>query len=73
LNVSAEHPTRRFRGRRDARRAVQALGRLAPQPFQSRLDRLSLTDQLGEKKNQEKELEAQLASVREQSARQANA
>jgi hemolysin D len=33
--------------------------------LQSRLDRLSLTDQLGEKKNQEKELEAQLASTRE--------
>jgi hemolysin D len=34
--------------------------------LQSRLDRLSLKDQLGEKKNQEKELEAQLASAREQ-------
>jgi hemolysin D len=34
--------------------------------LQSRLDRLSLTDQLGEKKNQEKELEVQLASAREQ-------
>src|SRR5262249_21381484 len=34
--------------------------------LQSRLDRLSLSDQLGEKKNQEKELEAQLASAREQ-------
>ena len=34
--------------------------------LQSRLDRLTLADQLGEKKNQEKELEAQLASAREQ-------
>src|ERR1043166_4546925 len=34
--------------------------------LQSRLDRLSLSDQLGERKNQEKELEAQLASAREQ-------
>jgi hemolysin D len=34
--------------------------------LQSRLDRMSLTDQLGEKKNQEKELLAQLASTHEQ-------
>jgi HlyD family secretion protein len=40
--------------------------------LQSRLDRLSLTDQLGEKKNQEKELEAQLASVREQKEKYIN-
>jgi HlyD family secretion protein len=48
--------------------------------LQTRLDRLQLSDQLGEKKNQEKELEAQLASAREQrkntsttgSARRAN-
>ncbi|HXW25580.1 MAG TPA: HlyD family type I secretion periplasmic adaptor subunit [Xanthobacteraceae bacterium] len=40
--------------------------------LQSRLDRLSLTDQLGEKKNQEKELEAQLASAREQKEKYIN-
>src|ERR1051326_8391749 len=40
--------------------------------LQSRLDRLSLSDQLGEKKNQEKELEAQLASAREQKAKYMN-
>jgi HlyD family secretion protein len=40
--------------------------------LQSRLDRLSLTDQLGEKKNQEKELEAQLASTREQKEKYIN-
>ncbi|HEV3397636.1 MAG TPA: HlyD family type I secretion periplasmic adaptor subunit [Xanthobacteraceae bacterium] len=40
--------------------------------LQSRLDRLSLSDQLGEKKNQEKELEAQLASAREQKAKYIN-
>jgi HlyD family secretion protein len=40
--------------------------------LQSRLDRLSLTDQLGEKKNQEKELLAQLASTREQKERYIN-
>jgi hemolysin D len=40
--------------------------------LQSRLDRLSLSDQLGEKKNQEKELEAQLASAREQRAKYIN-
>jgi membrane fusion protein, hemolysin D len=40
--------------------------------LQSRLDRLSLTDQLGEKKNQEKELEAQLASAREQKQKYIN-
>jgi hemolysin D len=40
--------------------------------LQSRLDRLSLSDQLGEKKNQEKELEAQLASAREQRAKYMN-
>jgi membrane fusion protein, hemolysin D len=40
--------------------------------LQSRLDRLSLSDQLGEKKNQEKELEAQLASAREQRAKYTN-
>jgi len=40
--------------------------------LQSRLDRLSLSDQLGEKKNQEKELEAQLASAREQRAKYVN-
>src|SRR5262249_8152819 len=36
------------------------------------LDRLSLSDQLGEKKNQEKELEAQLASAREQKEKYIN-
>jgi HlyD family secretion protein len=40
--------------------------------LQSRLDRLSLSDQLGEKKNQEKELEAQLASAREQKEKYIN-
>jgi HlyD family secretion protein len=40
--------------------------------LQSRLDRLSLLDQLGEKKNQEKELEAQLASAREQKEKYIN-
>jgi HlyD family secretion protein len=40
--------------------------------LQSKLDRLSLTDQLGEKKNQEKELLAQLASTREQKERYIN-
>jgi HlyD family secretion protein len=40
--------------------------------LQSRLDRLSLTDQLGEKKNQEQELIAQLASTREQKERYIN-
>jgi hemolysin D len=40
--------------------------------LQSRLDRLSLTDQLGEKRNQEKELLAQLASTREQKAKYVN-
>jgi hemolysin D len=40
--------------------------------LQTRLDRLSLSDQLGEKKNQEKELEAQLASAREQKAKYMN-
>jgi HlyD family secretion protein len=40
--------------------------------LQSRLDRLSLTDQLGEKKNQEKELIAQLASTREQKEKYIN-
>jgi hemolysin D len=40
--------------------------------LQSRLDRLSLADQLGEKKNQEKELEAQLASAREQKEKYVN-
>jgi hemolysin D len=40
--------------------------------LQSRLDRLSLSDQLGEKKNQEKELEAQIASAREQKAKYIN-
>ena len=40
--------------------------------LQSRLDRLSLSDQLGEKKNQEKELEAQLASAREQREKYVN-
>jgi hemolysin D len=40
--------------------------------LQSRLDRLSLADQLGEKKNQEKELEAQLASAREQKEKYIN-
>ena len=40
--------------------------------LQSKLDRLSLSDQLGEKKNQEKELEAQLASAREQKAKYTN-
>jgi HlyD family secretion protein len=40
--------------------------------LQSRLDRLSLSDQLGEKKNQEKELEAQLASTREQKEKYIN-
>jgi hemolysin D len=40
--------------------------------LQSRLDRLSLTDQLGEKKNQEKELIAQLASTHEQKERYIN-
>jgi hemolysin D len=40
--------------------------------LQSRLDRLSLTDQLGEKKNQEQELLAQLASTHEQKERYIN-
>jgi hemolysin D len=40
--------------------------------LQSRLDRLSLTDQLGEKKNQEKELIAQLASTHEQKEKYIN-
>jgi HlyD family secretion protein len=40
--------------------------------LQSRLERLSLTDQLGEKRNQEKELLAQLASAREQKERYIN-
>lgn len=40
--------------------------------LQSRLDRLSLTDQLGEKKNQEKELLHQLASEREKKERYIN-
>jgi hemolysin D len=40
--------------------------------LQSRLDRLSLTDQLGEKKNQEQELVAQLASAHEQKERYIN-
>jgi HlyD family secretion protein len=40
--------------------------------LQSQLDRLSLTDQLGEKKNQEKELLQQLASAREQKERYIN-
>jgi hemolysin D len=40
--------------------------------LQSKLDRLSLSDQLGEKKNQEKELEAQLASAREQKEKYIN-
>jgi hemolysin D len=40
--------------------------------LQSRLDRLSLVDQLGERKNQEKELEAQLASAREQKEKYIN-
>jgi membrane fusion protein, hemolysin D len=40
--------------------------------LQSQLERLSLTDQLGEKKNQEKELLAQLASTREQKERYVN-
>jgi HlyD family secretion protein len=40
--------------------------------LQSRLDRLSLVDQLGERKNQEKELEAQLASAHEQKEKYIN-
>ena len=40
--------------------------------LQSRLDKLTLVDQLGEKKNQEKELEAQLASAREQKEKYIN-
>lgn len=40
--------------------------------LQSRLDRLSLDDQLGEKRNQEKELQQQLASVREQKEKYIN-
>jgi hemolysin D len=40
--------------------------------LQSRLDRLQLSDQLGEKKNQEKELEAQIASTREQKEKYIN-
>lgn len=40
--------------------------------LQTQLDRLSLTDQLGEKRNQEKELLQQLASAREQRERYIN-
>ncbi|MBV8752120.1 MAG: HlyD family type I secretion periplasmic adaptor subunit [Hyphomicrobiales bacterium] len=40
--------------------------------LQSRLDKLTLVDQLGEKKNQEKELEAQLASAHEQKEKYIN-
>jgi HlyD family secretion protein len=40
--------------------------------LQSRLDKLTLVDQLGERKNQEKELEAQLASAREQKEKYIN-
>ncbi len=40
--------------------------------LQSRLDRLSLNDQLGEKMNQEKELQQQLASAREQKEKYIN-
>jgi hemolysin D len=57
-------------GMRDELFNLQAGSRL--NLLQSRLDRLSLTDQLGEKKNQEKELEAQLASAREQKAKYIN-
>jgi HlyD family secretion protein len=38
----------------------------------TQMDRLSLSDQLGEKKNQEKELEQQLASARQQQERYIN-
>jgi HlyD family secretion protein len=57
-------------GMRDELFNLQAGSRL--NLLQSRLDRLSLTDQLGEKKNQEKELEAQLASAREQKEKYIN-